>query len=126
MTIAEITEQPHAPTRSTPSGLATTIPNRLRNWRKARGKTLADVAARMNTTPQTAQRLETGNMPITLNWLDRMCTAYEIAPRSLFLHDGDPELDLQERARKLGAEARLLHAHATNFMVYLNDLVEAL
>jgi transcriptional regulator with XRE-family HTH domain len=124
MTIAEITEQSER--RGAPCTLAVLIPQRLRNWRKAQGKTLVDVAARMNTTPQTAQRLETGNMPITLNWLDRMCRAYEIDQRSLFLHEGDPELDLQERARKLGAEARLLHAHTTNFMVYLNDLVEAL
>ena len=125
MAIAEMIEKPKPPTnRASPSALAIMIPQRLRAARKSRGLRLIQVAERIGTTAQTVQRLETGGMPITLNWLDLMCKAIGVDPQTLFAPDDDPVISMEERRRELLARARVLHAHATNFMVYLGDMME--
>lgn len=64
--------------------LATAIPARLRALRKDRRFTLKDVAIRIGTSPQTVQRLETGGMTISLEWVDRFISALELQPEELF------------------------------------------
>jgi transcriptional regulator with XRE-family HTH domain len=50
---------------------------RIREVRKARGLTLADVAAACTppTTPQTIGRLETGARTVSIDWLERIAAA---------------------------------------------------
>ena len=50
---------------------------RIRDVRKARGLTLADVAAACDppTTPQTIGRLETGMRQLSLTWMNRIAAA---------------------------------------------------
>lgn len=58
---------------------------RIRDIRKARGLTLADVAAACvpPTTPQTIGRLETGMRTVSIDWLERIAAAIGVAPSAL-------------------------------------------
>ena len=58
---------------------------RIREVRKARGLTLADVAAACvpPTTPQTIGRLETGMRTLSIDWLDRIAAAMDVPATSL-------------------------------------------
>ena len=51
--------------------------NRIREIRKARGMTLADLAAacRPPTTAQTIGRLETGMRTLSTRWMERIAAA---------------------------------------------------
>lgn len=59
--------------------------NRIRDIRKARGLTLADLAAACSppTTAQTIGRLETGTRQLSLGWMNRIAAALEVEPASL-------------------------------------------
>jgi transcriptional regulator with XRE-family HTH domain len=59
--------------------------NRIRDIRKAKGMTLADVAAACAppTTAQTIGRLETGTRQLSLTWMNRIAAALEVDPASL-------------------------------------------
>lgn len=65
---------------------------RIREVRKGKGLTLADVAERCRpaTTPQTIGRLETGTRTLSLDWLDRIATALAVEARDL-VHMPDEE-----------------------------------
>ena len=63
---------------------ANSIAAALRARRKLSGKTLAEVAHHCNTSPQTIQRLETGNMTLSIAWMARICAALEMEPSELF------------------------------------------
>lgn len=56
--------------------------NRIRDVRKAKNMTLADVAAACDppTTAQTIGRLETGMRTLSLGWLRRIAKALDVAP----------------------------------------------
>jgi transcriptional regulator with XRE-family HTH domain len=54
------------------------VPAIMRRVRKERCLTLYEIAARMGTTPQTLQRLETGNMTLSLDWVDRWLAALRL------------------------------------------------
>ena len=56
---------------------------RIRHYRKLRGWTLQDLAERIGTTAQTVQRLETSNMTVSTDWLERIGEALGVAPVSL-------------------------------------------
>lgn len=58
---------------------------RIREIRKARGLTLADVAAACMppTTPQTIGRLETGARTVSIDWLERIAAAMGVPAASL-------------------------------------------
>jgi len=76
--------------------------NRIREIRKAKGLTLADLAAACDppTTAQTIGRLETGMRTLSVNWMDRIGDALNVDPQVLVASDR------QERARivaELGA-----------------------
>ncbi len=68
--------------------------SRLREIRKAKGYTLADVAARCNppTTAVTVGRLETGMRSLTIAWLDRLAAALDIDPKALIADSSDPAI----------------------------------
>ncbi|WP_164157970.1 helix-turn-helix domain-containing protein, partial [Sandarakinorhabdus rubra] len=58
---------------------------RIRDVRKARGLTLADVAAACvpPTTPQTIGRLETGTRTVSIDWLERIAAALDVPASTL-------------------------------------------
>ena len=58
---------------------------RIREVRKQRGLTLAEVAARCRpaTTAQTIGRLETGMRTVSVGWLNRIAAALEAPPSDL-------------------------------------------
>lgn len=57
----------------------------IREIRRARGLTLADVAARCNprTTAQTVGRLETGTRTVSVGWLNRIAAALGVEAADL-------------------------------------------
>lgn len=63
--------------------------NRIRDIRKAKGLTLADVAAACQppTTAQTIGRLETGMRQLSLTWMNRIAAALGVEPASLMRPD---------------------------------------
>ncbi len=69
--------------------------NRIREIRKAKGLTLADLAEACDppTTAQTIGRLETGMRNLSIKWMDRIGTALDIDPEILVRSEG------QERAQ---------------------------
>ena len=63
--------------------------NRIRDLRKAKGLTLADLAAACDppTTAQTIGRLETGMRQLSLTWMNRIAAALGVEPASLMRAD---------------------------------------
>ncbi len=61
---------------------------RIRELRRERGWTLQDLAGRIGTTAQTVQRLETQNMTVSTDWLEKFGEAFGIDPVSLFADTG--------------------------------------
>lgn len=59
--------------------------NRIRDIRREKGLTLADVAARCSppTTAQTIGRLETGMRQLSLTWMNRIAAALGVEPELL-------------------------------------------
>lgn len=47
--------------------------------------TLSTLAEKTGTTPQTIQRLETSNMTISVEWIEKIALALQIAPSILFV-----------------------------------------
>lgn len=56
---------------------------RIRELRKAKGWTLQQVAGLVGTTAQTVQRLETANMTVSTDWLERFANAFSVDPVDL-------------------------------------------
>jgi transcriptional regulator with XRE-family HTH domain len=59
--------------------------NRIRDLRKAKGLTLADLAVACDppTTAQTIGRLETGMRSLSLTWMNRIAAALNVDPANL-------------------------------------------
>lgn len=59
--------------------------NRIRDIRKAKGLTLAELGAACSppTTAQTIGRLETGMRQLSLTWMNRIAAALDVDPASL-------------------------------------------
>lgn len=81
--------------------------NRLREIRKARGLTLAEVAARCQppTTQVTVGRLETGMRSLTTGWMDRLARALDVEPRDLLASKTDAAVDVAAVLAAEGPEA---------------------
>ena len=82
--------------------------NRIRDVRRAKRMTLADVAARCDppTTPQTVGRLETGMRNLSLDWMNKIAGALGVEPRLLLRSDhDDTSPKLIARFGEGGAEA---------------------
>jgi transcriptional regulator with XRE-family HTH domain len=86
--------------------------NRIRDIRKQKGLTLADVAARcVPTTAQTIGRLETGTRNPSLVWMNRIASALEVEPEVLVRSESDSQTRIVARLIETGADA--LTARAT-------------
>ncbi|MFM5907017.1 MAG: helix-turn-helix domain-containing protein [Novosphingobium sp.] len=80
--------------------------NRIRDIRRQKGLTLADVAERCSppTTAQTIGRLETGMRQLSLTWMNRIAGALGVEPELLVRGDEAPSPKLVARLCDSGAE----------------------
>jgi transcriptional regulator with XRE-family HTH domain len=67
--------------------------NRIRDIRRQKGMTLADLAEACDppTTPQTIGRLETGMRNLSIKWMDRIAGALGVDPETLVRSDKGAE-----------------------------------
>ncbi|MEM6682202.1 MAG: helix-turn-helix transcriptional regulator [Pseudomonadota bacterium] len=82
--------------------------NRIRALRKARGWTLADLAAHIGPeqpTPQTIARLETGTRTLSITWLERIARALEVSPQELLTLSKGPSSPIVATLGKTGLTA---------------------
>jgi transcriptional regulator with XRE-family HTH domain len=81
--------------------------NRLRDIRKAKGLTLADVATRCvpATTAVTIGRLETGTRQLTVPWIEKLSRALDVEPRQLISQESDTSIPVAAQLAAEGAEA---------------------
>jgi DNA-binding CsgD family transcriptional regulator len=81
--------------------------NRIRDIRRQKGLTLADVAVRCAppTTAQTIGRLETGMRSLSLGWMNRIAAALDVDPQLLVKAEVDSEPQIIARLGASGAEA---------------------
>ncbi|QMW23374.1 helix-turn-helix domain-containing protein [Sandaracinobacteroides saxicola] len=81
--------------------------SRVRDLRRSKGLTLADVAARCTppTTAVTIGRLETGARILTLPWVNRIAAALQVNPAELLHNEDDPEIPVAATLTADGAEA---------------------
>lgn len=81
--------------------------NRIRDIRRQKGLTLADVAARCSppTTAQTVGRLETGMRNLSLVWMNRIGAALEVDPELLVRGEEAEAPRFVARLTETGAEA---------------------
>lgn len=81
------------------------LPNRIREWRKARGLTLEAVALAINCSIPQVSQLERGTTPLTLDWMAAIARALRVEVTDLLPaeHAGGilsaEERDLIERYR---------------------------
>lgn len=88
--------------------------NRIRDIRKAKGMTLADLAEACTppTTPQTIGRLETGMRSLSITWMDRIASALDVDPQSLVRAEDAPTPKIVARLTDAGPEALTRQADA--------------
>lgn len=81
--------------------------NRIRDIRRQKGMTLADVAAACSppTTAQTIGRLETGMRNLSLSWMNRIAGALGVEPELLVRTGSDANPSIIARLTDGGAEA---------------------
>ena len=86
------------------------LPNRLREWRRARGWTLEALAAEVGTTNQTLSRYERGARSITIDLLEQLAPVLGCKPADLLPDPesvlGAEERDLLRRYQELAPEDR--------------------
>jgi transcriptional regulator with XRE-family HTH domain len=81
--------------------------NRIRDIRKAKGLTLADLAAACQppTTAQTIGRLETGMRQLSVGWLNKIAAALGVPPASLIRAEAAAPAQIVAELGAGGAEA---------------------
>ena len=81
--------------------------NRIRDVRRQKGVTLAEVAAACDppTTAQTVGRLETGMRNLSLDWMNRIAAALGVEPETLLKGNDAPVPQVVARLTDAGAEA---------------------
>ena len=81
--------------------------NRVRDIRKQKGMTLADVAERCSppTTAQTIGRLETGMRKLSLVWMNKIAAALDVEPELLLRGEESEQPRLIARLTATGTEA---------------------
>lgn len=57
-----------------------TVPNRIREIRKAKGLSLDMVAERVNASASAIARLERGEREVTISWMNRLAKAMGVSP----------------------------------------------
>lgn len=80
--------------------------NRIRDIRKQKRLTLAEVAERCDppTTAQTIGRLETGMRNLSLAWMNRIAAALQVDPETLVKGESAAEPQIVARLTESGAE----------------------
>ncbi len=56
---------------------------RIRHFRKLKGLTQSGLAVRLGTTAATVSRLETADMTVSTDWLERIAAALGVTPGDL-------------------------------------------
>lgn len=81
--------------------------NRIRDIRRQKGMTLADLAAACEppTTAQTIGRLETGMRNLSIKWMDRIAGALGVDPESLVRSDNSRQPQVVAVLAGNGADA---------------------
>ena len=81
--------------------------NRIRDIRKAKGLTLADLAEACNppTTAQTIGRLETGMRQLSLTWMNRIAAALGVEPATLMRTEAAAPAQIVAELAAAGPEA---------------------
>jgi transcriptional regulator with XRE-family HTH domain len=81
--------------------------NRIRDVRKQKGLTLAEVGAACDppTTAQTIGRLETGMRNLSLDWMNRIAAALGVEPETLLKGNDAAAPQVVARLTEAGAEA---------------------
>ena len=81
--------------------------NRIRDIRRDKGWTLADLAAACDppTTPQTVGRLETGMRNLSLRWMERIAAALGVDPELLVRSEQAAHPQIVARLAQNGAQA---------------------
>jgi transcriptional regulator with XRE-family HTH domain len=81
--------------------------NRIRDVRKEKGMTLAEVAAACDppTTAQTVGRLETGMRNLSLGWMNKIAAALGVEPEMLLKGNDTAQPQVVARLTETGAEA---------------------
>ena len=81
--------------------------NRIRDIRKQKNLTLADVAAACKppTTAQTIGRLETGMRNLSLSWMNRIAKALDVEPEMLVRSEAQDQPQMVAALTENGAEA---------------------
>ena len=81
--------------------------NRIRDVRRQKGLTLAEVAATCDppTTAQTVGRLETGMRNLSLDWMNRIAAALGVEPQMLLKGNDTAAAQIVARLTEAGAEA---------------------
>ncbi len=82
---------------------------RIREFRKLRGMTLKELADKIKTTPQTVQRLETANMTVSTDWLEKIARALLVEPADLIGSRSSREIRLIGRIGEHGRVTRVQH-----------------
>jgi transcriptional regulator with XRE-family HTH domain len=80
---------------------------RIREFRKLRGMTLKELADKISTTPQTVQRLETANMTVSTDWLEKIARALLVEPADLLGTRSSREIQLLGRIGDQGRVNRV-------------------
>jgi transcriptional regulator with XRE-family HTH domain len=85
----------------------TAMINRIRDVRREKGLTLAEVAERCAppTTAQTIGRLETGMRNLSLDWMNRIAAALKVEPEQLLRAAQSAQPRIIARLTESGAEA---------------------
>ena len=80
--------------------------NRIRDIRKQKGMTLADLAEACDppTTPQTVGRLETGMRNLSLKWMERIAAALGVEPEMLVRSENAAHPQVVARLGQSGPE----------------------
>ena len=78
------------------------ITTRIREIRKTRGLTLQQLADKVGTTAQTIQRLETDNMSVSVDWLERIAPALGVSAAGLL--NETPNIRAVRYAGELGLD----------------------
>lgn len=91
---------------------------RIREFRKLRGLTLKELADKIGTTPQTVQRLETANMTVSTDWLEKIAAALNVEPADLIARSPGREIPVLGKVARHGrlhasdgSQPRTLHLH---------------
>jgi len=93
------------------------VQTRIRHYRKLRGLTLQQLADRVATTPQTISRLETGNMTVSMDWLERFAEVFDIHVADLIEGGGGREITLLGTLAGDGAVMSVVEGDVARFVL---------